>query len=431
MDGAPSAAQDVPMAHRRSRPPGAAPAPRRFGLPPLGSPAARRLDGTVTAVISGPGGLLMLAVAPLVPQQRLMAGAGLGAVLVAIWAWLLPADAGMWQRHAYTAASVPTTVLGTAAAEISTGLRLGPAVLLCPMIAVACLRRSRSVMGQLVLGVAAYTAYLFVTLPPSVAVVGALAGGAALVMVTVMVSVLRCALDTVVIELREQAERDPLTGLLNRHGLQVAMAGCTAATGAVILMDLDHFKTVNDVHGHQRGDETLIWFAGLIAAHRPGSGLPAGPGSRAGSGTPAGPRSRADFGMPAGSGALPRSGVPSESQMPAGSDVPFEFGVPSGSGSRVGSGVPAGSGIAARLGGEEFVLVLPGAAAAAALDCAEAIRSAVADCSVARPTPVTVSMGVAHGRLTDYPGLLSAADKALYRAKAAGRNRVVPAPPLP
>jgi diguanylate cyclase (GGDEF)-like protein len=344
VDGATSAAQDVPMG-------------QRFGLPLLGSPAAHRLDGTVTAVISGPGGLLMLAVVPLVPHQRLMAGAGLGAVLVAIWAWSLPARAGMWQRHAYTAASVPTTVLGTAAAEMSTGLRLGPTVLLCPLIAVACLRHRRSVMGQLAFAVAGYGAYVFLTLPPSSAVVGLLAGGAALTMVTIMVSVLRTALDNVVAELRQQAERDPLTGLLNRHGLRVAMAGCEMATGSAIVMDLDHFKVVNDLHGHQRGDETLIWFAGLVSArHR-------------------------------------------------------------------------GRGIAARLGGEEFVLLLPGADRDAALRCAEDIRAAVAARSGACPAPVTVSMGVAHGCLADYPGLLSSADKALYRAKAGGRNRVAAAPP--
>jgi diguanylate cyclase (GGDEF)-like protein/PAS domain S-box-containing protein len=63
-------------------------------------------------------------------------------------------------------------------------------------------------------------------------------------------------------QLRHQAEHDPLTDLLNRRGLNRVLAAHLEASagrprGAVMLLDLDHFKTVNDLHGHRVGDEVL------------------------------------------------------------------------------------------------------------------------------------------------------------------------------
>ncbi|MEA2350656.1 MAG: hypothetical protein QOG86_1597 [Thermoleophilaceae bacterium] len=60
-------------------------------------------------------------------------------------------------------------------------------------------------------------------------------------------------------EMLHLAERDPLTGLGNRRAFDRAMAELQAAgePGAVILLDLDNFKQVNDRFGHQRGDEVL------------------------------------------------------------------------------------------------------------------------------------------------------------------------------
>ena len=61
--------------------------------------------------------------------------------------------------------------------------------------------------------------------------------------------------------LRHQAEHDSLTDLLNRRGLHRVLAEHLAApagpAGAILLLDLDHFKTVNDLHGHHAGDEVL------------------------------------------------------------------------------------------------------------------------------------------------------------------------------
>ncbi|HEX8631720.1 MAG TPA: GGDEF domain-containing protein [Catenuloplanes sp.] len=320
----------------------------------MGTAEGHRLDTVVAVVVSLVGGVLMLAVAPLVPRSGLMSGAGLGAIVVAIMAGTTPVSARMWRRHAYTAVSLPVTVLGTAAAELSSPLRLGPIVLVCPLLAVACLRRSRGVVGQLVWGVFVYGCYLFANLPAGTAIVGLLAGGTTLTMVVVLVSALRTALDQFLDELRQQAERDPLTGLQNRHGLRLALAHCAADTGSVVLMDLDHFKNINDSHGHEAGDETLVWFADTLrSALAPGD-------------------------------------------------------------------------IAARLGGEEFLMVLPGVDAGEARARADRFRQDVEARSRSRghPVPVTASIGVADGALHHLSDLLRRADLAMYRAKAGGRNRV-------
>jgi len=88
---------------------------------------------------------------------------------------------------------------------------------------------------------------------------------------------------------------------------------------------------------------------------------------------------------------------------------------------RLRAGTPP-EGLAARIGGEEFVILLPGRSLASALAVAEAVRRAVEAAPVGGLPGVTISAGVAEGAR---PDLLAAADAALYRAKRAGRNRVV------
>jgi len=71
-------------------------------------------------------------------------------------------------------------------------------------------------------------------------------------------------------DLADQAHTDPLTGALNRQGLRAALMKRLHASGrvdeemAVVFMDIDHFKQVNDRHGHDAGDEVLRRFAGVI-----------------------------------------------------------------------------------------------------------------------------------------------------------------------
>ncbi|MGO9750114.1 MAG: PAS domain S-box protein [Solirubrobacteraceae bacterium] len=72
-------------------------------------------------------------------------------------------------------------------------------------------------------------------------------------------------------QLRHLADHDPLTGLLNRRGLESALKQHVARVsrygdhGALLVLDLDHFKTVNDTLGHSAGDELIVAVAGLLA----------------------------------------------------------------------------------------------------------------------------------------------------------------------
>jgi diguanylate cyclase (GGDEF)-like protein len=167
-----------------------------------------------------------------------------------------------------------------------------------------------------------------------------------------------------VTQLREAADTDGLTGLRNRRALDAVLAVELAATAhpattcAVLLLDLDHFKALNDTHGHQAGDDALRAVGRLLA-----------------------------------------------------------------------TAVRAGT-TAARYGGEEFCVVAPGLTVEEALELGERLRADIAaDRSTA--TPLTVSIGVAIAPTvgTDAATVLAAADAALYRAKEAGRDRVVAAAP--
>ncbi|MGO6729004.1 GGDEF domain-containing protein [Rhizobium ruizarguesonis] len=157
---------------------------------------------------------------------------------------------------------------------------------------------------------------------------------------------------------RLDAITDPLTGLLNRRALfDQYGTRPMGTTTAVIVFDIDHFKSVNDRFGHAVGDRVLNVFAGELSAH-----------------------------------------------------------------CRTGD-------TAARLGGEEFVLVLKEIMPGRAELTAERIRRAFEAREIDIDDEVltcTVSVGVAPGRSKslDFDAMLSAADKALYVAKRAGRNRV-------
>jgi diguanylate cyclase (GGDEF)-like protein len=184
---------------------------------------------------------------------------------------------------------------------------------------------------------------------------------AALVMVANIVGV-SVALMRGEMEHRDRAVLDPLTGLLNRASLESRVAEIeqqarlTDGAVAVVLLDLDRFKRVNDEYGHERGDAVL-----RAAAYEIRKTL--------------------------------RS---------------FE--------------------LVYRIGGEEFLLLLPGADLDSGVEIAERVRVAVA---LACPGDVemTLSAGVATAAGTDvrYDDLFRAADLALLSAKREGRDRVVAA----
>jgi diguanylate cyclase (GGDEF)-like protein/PAS domain S-box-containing protein len=169
------------------------------------------------------------------------------------------------------------------------------------------------------------------------------------------------------VQLREQAVRDPLTGLHNRRYLEQTMkrdisrARRSGETLVVAAIDVDSFKSVNDVHGHAVGDRVLLQLADVLLSQVRSSDL------------------------------------------------------------------------VCRVGGEEFVVVMPRAEIPGALKRAEEWREAFAvrtvDGREGAPVRTTISIGLARFRdpSESFAACLKRADEALYAAKNAGRNRVVAA----
>ena len=164
---------------------------------------------------------------------------------------------------------------------------------------------------------------------------------------------------------KEKALTDPLTGLLNRRGLsqiflQLKESAAVSARepACVILVDIDHFKKVNDTYGHLFGDKVIKGLAEVLSA-----------------------------------------GVKDR-------------------------------GYVARLGGEEFAILLPRVASMNACAVAETLRSTMAKApfrktSGQEPVFITISLGVAEfveGESSD--AWINRADVALYTSKKQGRNRL-------
>ena len=160
----------------------------------------------------------------------------------------------------------------------------------------------------------------------------------------------------------ELAERDALTGLWNRRHVDRVLGGLLCAARevpgpvSVAILDLDHFKRVNDTCSHQAGDAVLARLGALLTA------------------------------------------------------------------------VVGGSGLLARIGGEEFLLAMPGTGQQDARELCQTVRRAVVRHDFSDVTgglPVTVSIGCTTVSGTArVSAALHDADEALYDAKHAGRNRV-------
>jgi two-component system, cell cycle response regulator len=164
----------------------------------------------------------------------------------------------------------------------------------------------------------------------------------------------------------EMAIKDALTGLYNRRYMETHISGLIEHAVSrdkpltVLVLDIDHFKSINDMHGHDAGDEVLREFAVRI-----------------------------------------RKSI-------------------------------RGIDLACRLGGEEFVVIMPETDLAVATTVAERLRRVIAGEPFAiqqgaRTMDVTISVGIAAlADSDDAASVLKRADRALYRAKRDGRNRVVP-----
>ncbi len=169
-------------------------------------------------------------------------------------------------------------------------------------------------------------------------------------------------------ELTDLVVRDAVTGLHNRRyaeqTLPQSLARCVAkrVPMSIAIIDVDHFKDVNDTHGHPVGDRVLRELARAMLDEVPSSML-------------------------------------------------------------------------ARIGGEEFLILLPGLASDQAFAHTERLRAACAYASVSTregALHITVSAGIAtiEDGTRSVEALMEAADAALYRAKREGRNRTCVAPPV-
>jgi diguanylate cyclase (GGDEF)-like protein len=164
---------------------------------------------------------------------------------------------------------------------------------------------------------------------------------------------------------RTAASIDTLTGLVNRRTVTRAVEDAmtyvrSGGTYAMLLLDVDHFKAINDLLGHQAGDRALARIGAILA-----------------------------------------------------------------------ESVRDGD-IAGRFGGEEFIVIMRDADRERALSVAERLRSAIEASGIAYADgkPITISIGVTYARPGDVSSeaVIERADRALYRAKNTGRNRVIEAP---
>jgi diguanylate cyclase (GGDEF)-like protein len=163
--------------------------------------------------------------------------------------------------------------------------------------------------------------------------------------------------DTIEVLRRERAT-DPLTGLLNRRGFDdeavAFLPTPTTSPVSLLVVDIDHFKSINDTLGHEAGDHVLTAFGCLL--------------------------------------------LETLSQI----------------------------GICGRLGGEEFVVLVPNCNASSARAIAERLRHKVRDNAfdgLPGTWTVTISLGVAEARSHEtLAELIARADAALYAAKLAGRD---------
>lgn len=149
---------------------------------------------------------------------------------------------------------------------------------------------------------------------------------------------------------------DPLTGLRNRRGLDLALKQFDLLDQhyAALALDIDHFKQVNDQHGHDIGDEVLRYLAAeMVDCSRP-------------------------------------------------------------------------TDVLCRMGGEEFLMLLPGTDATGAGIAAERLLARLRQTASPTGTPITASIGIAcRGDYPSTDAAFRAADDALYQAKRAGRDRAV------
>jgi len=225
----------------------------------------------------------------------------------------------------------------------------------------------RQAVFNLVATLSLYAAWLATSTPSAVARPRWIAVAGVLVVLTLVIGKLRDEVQRLVGELGREARNDPLTGLLNRRGFLEA-------------------AEVELARAVRTGAPLSVLAVDVDHFKLLNDG----------------------FGHPAGDAALEALGA-------------------------LLLGLARSHDLVARTGGEEFSLLLPGTDLSAAVHVAERLRHAVQDLSAARPLSVSIGVDVLEPQQGDreLDDLLLGADRALYRAKEHGRNRVEVGPPHP
>ncbi|WP_189079462.1 GGDEF domain-containing protein [Mangrovihabitans endophyticus] len=184
--------------------------------------------------------------------------------------WFRPeALPGWFWLSAPHIATVFITGINLATADASTGAQL---FYMWPVLYAANFLRRRQVAGSVALAVAGDAACTFGLLDPGRAMADWTAMTLAMVMLSVVVVPLRERAEQLMRRLESQALADPLTALANRRSFDDALAAAGAwaqRTGrplALLTVDLDHFKTINDTYGHAVGDDALRAVADAMRA---------------------------------------------------------------------------------------------------------------------------------------------------------------------
>ena len=252
-----------------------------------------------------------------------------------------------------------STILITLEAAVSHPPALTASFYVWPLAACAYFMQRREVIINHVFVLVAYGVSLILCDSQPVPVIAWMSIAVVTTVVVVLITLLKEHLAASIAELQQRATLDPLTGILNRREfdqrLDVAVARALRLDIdlSLLVLDIDHFKAVNDTYGHAVGDQALQRVSAMLSA-----------------------RARANDAV-------------------------------------------------ARLGGEEFAVLLEGTDAAHAQLYAEDVRTAIGASPIA--PHFTVSIGVA--QLDPCTGnavkMMRDADRVLYRAKETGRNRVV------
>ncbi|GAB2695169.1 GGDEF domain-containing protein [Thalassiella azotivora] len=188
-------------------------------------------------------------------------------VLVGLGAVLLPDP---WRRWLW----VPVPLVGLLAVVVmDLGTRdasvTGQMFVLLPVLYAASQLRGVAAWGVAAVAVAAEAVVVFSLLPPGTATADLMFVGATVLVCTHLLVRAGDRNEQLLAELTRLAAVDPLTGLVTRRGLDEAVhAGLShrsdAGGSALLLLDVDRFKTINDTHGHPVGDAALRHIAGLL-----------------------------------------------------------------------------------------------------------------------------------------------------------------------